>query len=103
PVDAADASGRTGRETLLPDARFQIVGEEMETLRNAVMSTKVDPFFREGIEGPGTFPAEQGRRLPVGGALLDPLIDRMPRPVGAEAKKCEEKEDVSTHDAPLGM
>src|SRR5262249_11980391 len=80
-VGAADAGGRGRREALLPGARFQIESEQMEPLRDAVVSPEVDPFFREGVERPGALPAEHRCWLLVGGALLDPLIDGMARPV----------------------
>jgi hypothetical protein len=99
-VDAADAGRRGRRKVLLPDPGFEVIGKEVKSLRNAVMATEVDPFFRERIERPGAFPAEHRRWLLIGGALLDPLIRRVLGPVCTHAKERKQHKDASIHDAP---
>ena len=86
-VDAANAGGRGLRKALFPEARFEVIGKKMESLRDAVVPAEMQPFLVERIICPRAFPAKRGRRLLRRGALLDPFIFRMARPIGAEQRE----------------
>src|SRR5262249_45440631 len=91
-VDAADAGGRGLRETLLPGLRVEVVGEEMEPLRDAVVAAEVDPFHRDRVIGAAPLPAEHRSGLLLRRALLDPGIDRMRGEVLGERSDGEKRE-----------
>src|SRR5262249_62203656 len=82
PIDAAAAGRRGVREPLPPAAGVEVVGEEREPLRDAVVAAEVNPLAVVRVVVARAFPAERRRRGARARTLLDPPVLRVGGPVG---------------------